>query len=72
MKSASHWKGAAIVALLSFPFWFLTGRFARELWTGEVPRPDQNMETPEALSFAFVLALLTFAPGFIWGRTRKL
>jgi hypothetical protein len=49
------------MALLSFPFWFLTARFNRELDPGMMgPPPVENPGTPAALGLALLFATGTF------------
>lgn len=68
MQKTSSLKISAIVAVLSFPFWFLMGRFGRELnsrYAGRI-----NYEMKEALIVAVVMTLFTFAVALYGTRPR--
>jgi hypothetical protein len=71
MPGLSNLRIGVFLALLSFPFWFLSLRFARQLGVRSHPYPSVNWETKEALIAACVAALLTFLLSLYVNRNRS-
>ena len=59
MTPVSRFRTSALFALLSFPFWFLTSRFSKELGFRH-RTPNINPDTEEALLVALLGVVFVF------------